>query len=155
MSDESVTEQRLESALRVLELMPDLSLRALPSAPRLAQMMREDIAPEKVESLRRMIDTADPMPEDWAIAWGPVGIIRVFQAIEEERDNQDAKWGAARSLHPSRWLTILTNGVDGVNETIPRDINKAPELGGLRAALVAVAAVAVAQIEQLDREVEA
>ena len=92
--------------------------------------------------------------------WAPSGTVNVFRDVAEERRSQDAKWGADRSLHPSLWLTILVEEVGEVAEVILDDMNGVAIASDddltvedrLREELVQVAAVAVAQIEQLDRE---
>ena len=66
----------------------------------------------------------------------------VLQAIQDERDRQDVKWGAQRDLTQKTWLTILMEEVGEVAESI---LEGDPEV--YRKELVQVAAVAVAALE--------
>lgn len=66
----------------------------------------------------------------------------LLQAIQDERDRQDAKWGSQRKLPQEVWLTILVEEVGEVAESIlERDETNYP------VELVQVAAVAVAALE--------
>ncbi len=69
-------------------------------------------------------------------------IEQILQAIRDERDRQDAKWGSQRMLPQATWLTILVEEVGEVAESILEEDheNYAKEL-------VQVAAVAVAALE--------
>lgn len=76
--------------------------------------------------------------------------------VSDERDRQDDKWGP-QTHHPIEWLSILSEEV-GEAAQAANQCNWHPEprwFHQLRAELVQVAAVAVAAIEQLDREAEA
>ena len=66
----------------------------------------------------------------------------ILQAIQDERDRQDAKWGANRYLTQRTWLTILMEEVGEVAHASLEhdDDNYAEEL-------IQVAAVAVAALE--------
>ncbi len=67
---------------------------------------------------------------------------RILQAIQDERDRQDAKWGSQRDLAQETWLTILVEEVGEVAESI---LEGDPE--GYAKELIQVAAVAVAALE--------
>ena len=74
---------------------------------------------------------------------------RILQAIQDERDRQDIKWGKAteRNLDKKTWLTILTEEVGEVAESIlERDDANYP------VELVQVAAVCVAALEDLEAQ---
>ena len=73
----------------------------------------------------------------------------VLQAIQDERDRQDAKWGSQRHLPPETWLTILVEEVGEVAESI---LEHDPNNYVLE--LVQVAAVAVAALESHREQVE-
>ncbi|KKM23123.1 hypothetical protein LCGC14_1618340 [marine sediment metagenome] len=66
----------------------------------------------------------------------------ILQAIQDERDRQDAKWGSQRHLSSKMWLTILMEEVGEVANSILEgdSVNYPTEL-------VQVAAVAVAALE--------
>ena len=67
---------------------------------------------------------------------------RILQAISDERDRQDAKFGPQRRLRQETWLTILVEEVGEVAESIlEEDDDNYPR------ELVQVAAVAVAALE--------
>ncbi len=66
----------------------------------------------------------------------------VLQAIQDERDRQDAKWGANRYLAQETWLTILMEEVGEAAKAALED-----DSGGYAEELVQVAAVAVAALE--------
>ena len=66
----------------------------------------------------------------------------ILQLIKEERDQQDGKWGAKRSLSQMTWLTILMEEVGEVAESI-LDLDDA----NYPVELVQVAAVAAAALE--------
>jgi NTP pyrophosphatase (non-canonical NTP hydrolase) len=70
---------------------------------------------------------------------------RVLDDVFKERQRQNKKWGE-QSHDPGTWLAILSEEIGEVS----RGILGEP---GLREELVQVAAVAVAWIENLDREI--
>jgi hypothetical protein len=69
---------------------------------------------------------------------------QVFNAIEEERGRQDAKWGSQRQQHNLKWNAILG---EEVGEAAKEVLEENDEL--LWKELVQVAAVAVAWLEAL------
>ena len=79
----------------------------------------------------------------------------IFEEIKEERARQDRKFGANRTQGPFLWNTILTEEVGEVAEASLDLV-----FGGfskqnyqhLREELVQVAAVAVAYIEDMERQ---
>lgn len=79
----------------------------------------------------------------------------VIQAVLNERERQDAKFGPQRRLNPGLWHLILSEEVGEVAEA-SLDIRH-PDAGltqfkHLRDELVQVAAVAIATIEDYDRQ---
>lgn len=66
----------------------------------------------------------------------------IFDAISNERERQDAKWGADRHLNSREWLPIL---VEEIGE-VAKAILEGKEIE-LRSELVHVAAVVVAWLE--------
>ena len=76
---------------------------------------------------------------------------QIFKDIQEERDNQDDKWGSIQSREDNEpWLQIL---VEEVGEVAEAQLKEAYDpLQSLRKELIQVAAVAVAWIEKLDLE---
>jgi NTP pyrophosphatase (non-canonical NTP hydrolase) len=78
-----------------------------------------------------------------------MSIQKIFKAVEQERDRQDAKWGD--QLHDiSNWHLILSEEMGEVsketNEVVFRDA--VPDY--LREELVQVIAVATRMIERID-----
>ena len=157
--DETNPIYTLEAGLQALEGLPNIHLGQMPSPPEFARMLREANTPAEIMAINDLVESA--------AATAPSATLSVFADILEERRYQDAKWGADRSLVPSLWLTILVEEVGEVAETILDELNGVFGEGGgqgphdmsaaeaMRAELVQVAAVAVAQIEQLDREASA
>lgn len=80
-----------------------------------------------------------------SLPWPSEAQEKVLQEVAAERERQDAKWGAQRTLPADTWIRILGEEYGevckAVNENNPHDY---------RAELVQVAAVAVAAIEALD-----
>jgi NTP pyrophosphatase (non-canonical NTP hydrolase) len=73
--------------------------------------------------------------------------MRLFLAeITDERQRQDAKWGAGRTLPNDVWYRILGEEVGEVAMAL----NDKEPVENLRAELVQVAATAVAWLECLD-----
>ena len=72
---------------------------------------------------------------------------KILQEIVTERNLQDDKWGENRNLYPERWLAILG---EEVGECCKASLEEDPY--GLRGELLQVAAVAIAAIENYDRE---
>ncbi len=75
----------------------------------------------------------------------------ILQAIQDERDRQDVKWGKAseRKLSKRYWLTILMEEVGEVAEAIlENDCENYP------VELIQVAAVCVAALEDLAAQEE-
>jgi NTP pyrophosphatase (non-canonical NTP hydrolase) len=66
------------------------------------------------------------------------------QAVLDERDRQDAKWGSQRRLSDQEWLTIL---VEEVGESAEAILDKKPN--DLKTEVTQVAAVALAWLEAL------
>lgn len=87
----------------------------------------------------------------------------VYEAIDVERDRQDAKWGPQRNLTPLLWSAVLGEEVGEAARAVldlgARRDQPSPELCQheeavmhLREELVQVAAVAVAWLERLSAE---
>jgi len=72
--------------------------------------------------------------------------ISIFELIAAERDRQDQKWGANRSLENPVWLTILAEEVGKSAEAALKNMPT------LEKELIQVAAVAVAWLEDLRTE---
>ena len=66
----------------------------------------------------------------------------ILQALQDERDRQDVKWGANRYLAQETWLTILMEEVGEAAKAALED-----DSGGYAEELIQVAAVAVAALE--------
>jgi hypothetical protein len=66
------------------------------------------------------------------------------QAVLDERDRQDVKWGSQRRLSDQEWLTIL---VEEVGEAAKDILDQKPD--GLKTEVMQVAAVALAWLEAL------
>ena len=66
---------------------------------------------------------------------------KIFKMIENERLNQDEKWGE-QAHHPYKWMSILMEEVGEVAKAILEDDNV-----GYADELIQVSAVAVAMIE--------
>lgn len=67
---------------------------------------------------------------------------KIFDAIVDERNRQDIKWGMQRNFSPEKWLVILMEEVGELCETAQEhDIER------WREELVQVAAVAFAMME--------
>ncbi len=66
----------------------------------------------------------------------------ILQALRDERDRQDMKWGANRYLAQETWLTILMEEVGEAAKAALED-----DLSGYAEELVQVAAVAIAALE--------
>ncbi|KKN21862.1 hypothetical protein LCGC14_0920910 [marine sediment metagenome] len=66
----------------------------------------------------------------------------ILQALQDERERQDVKWGANRYLAQETWLTIL---MEEVGETAKAALEDDPS--GYAEELVQVAAVAIAALE--------
>jgi hypothetical protein len=66
------------------------------------------------------------------------------QAVLDERDRQDSKWGSQRHLSDREWLTIL---VEEVGEAAKDILDEKPD--GLKTEVMQVAAVALAWLEAL------
>lgn len=75
---------------------------------------------------------------------------KILAATLDERENQDAKWGANRNLPHDTWLRIL---VEEVGE-VANALNEGDE-ENLRVELIQVMASAMAWLENYDRKVEA
>ena len=75
-------------------------------------------------------------------------LTRVLDDVARERIKQDRKWGVQDRV-AGHWLTILMEEVGEVCEEI---LNKQNSDSGIREELVQVAAVAIAWIENIDRE---
>lgn len=84
--------------------------------------------------------------------------LSVMQDVIEERTRQNLKWGV-QNHEPCRWISILTEEVgeaaQAANDMLEKPASSNAELWGqeqeYRAELVQVAAVAIAMIENLDR----
>lgn len=82
---------------------------------------------------------------------------RAIASVLAERIRQDQRWGADRVLPRDRWLALLAEEF-GESATEVNDFNDANDLAitrsieKLRSELIQVAAVAIAWVEQLDRE---
>ena len=82
-------------------------------------------------------DTPRSEPPEWVLAVVIANILR-------ERDRQDEKWGAGRTLSPEMWLTILMEEVgEAAKAALEGSANYPVEL-------TQVAAVAIAAIESYD-----
>ena len=78
---------------------------------------------------------------------------RVLIEVEEERNNQDRKWGEQNHEH-YRWCAILGEEVGEVSEAVLKADPEEGEGGAfirIREELIQVAAVAVAWVESYDR----
>lgn len=83
----------------------------------------------------------------------------IHDAIDTERDRQDAKWGADRTLPFGDWSMILGEEVGEVNEamldaTYGKPDKRIAHLEHLEVELIQVAAVAVAIVEQIRRQLD-
>lgn len=82
---------------------------------------------------------------------------RIFADIARERYRQIEKWGVQEHL-PSTWLAILTEEVGEVAKEVQHiggtSVPLARAATDYRAELVQVAAVAVAALEALDKQIE-
>lgn len=74
----------------------------------------------------------------------------IINDIVKERNRQDVLWGADRDLSHSRWLAILVEEVGEVAKAMQEG-----DWRDIRTELTQVAAVAVAWIENIDRNNEA
>jgi hypothetical protein len=75
-----------------------------------------------------------------------------YEAIEEERGYQNRKWGVNRTHTWPEWMLILADEF-GEAARAAKDVYWVDGSGSdLRSELIQVAAVAVAMIEQLDRD---
>ena len=75
----------------------------------------------------------------------------ILEEIKAERKRQDEKFGADRNQQPLEWNAILGEDVGEVNtECIEYNFYQKPT-DDMRKELIQVAAVAVAWIENLDR----
>ena len=79
----------------------------------------------------------------------------IFKEIEKERFKQDQKWGEQNHC-PVEWCAILSEEVGEVNKAALEDYfsHGKIDLENYREELIQVAAVAVAMIQCLDRNVE-
>ena len=82
--------------------------------------------------------------------------IKVYSEIALERIRQESKWGE-QNHHPMIWLSILGEeygeACEAANEAyFPGKLNG--EWGNYREELIQVAAVAIAMVESLDRELK-
>lgn len=73
----------------------------------------------------------------------------ILDEIRAERARQDKRWGI-QNHHPFKWLTIMGEETGEVAKDALEGYR-----AGYRKELIQVAAVAVAAIESLDREVTA
>jgi NTP pyrophosphatase (non-canonical NTP hydrolase) len=79
---------------------------------------------------------------------------QVLSEITHEREHQDAKWGV-QNHSPIHWCAILGEEVGEVNKAaLEAHFAESNDLSEYRKELIQVAAVAVAMIECLDRNVE-
>lgn len=76
----------------------------------------------------------------------------ILEEIRRERKRQDRKWGADRNLENTLWLTILVEEVGEVADTILEHYPPKTMSAALKAELIQIAAVAVAWIENIDRD---
>jgi NTP pyrophosphatase (non-canonical NTP hydrolase) len=74
----------------------------------------------------------------------------IFDEISNERERQDAKWGADRKLDDYLWLAILTEEVGETAKAALESDTVLATRSDLRKELVQVAAVAVAWLEGLE-----
>jgi hypothetical protein len=75
-----------------------------------------------------------------------------YEAIEDERDYQNRKWGVHRTHTWAEWMLILSDEF-GEAARAAKNVYWVDGSGSeLRSELIQVAAVAVAMIEQLDRD---
>lgn len=75
----------------------------------------------------------------------------IWAEILAERNFQDNKWGI-RTMDPTLWLPILGEEVGEVNKAVVEIIFDKADKQNLRDELIQVAAVALAMIEDLDRQ---
>ena len=76
---------------------------------------------------------------------------KIFSDIVLERQRQDEKFGSNRNQHPLEWNAILGEEVGEVNTECLEYTFYEKSTDDLRTELIQVAAVAVAWIENLDR----
>jgi NTP pyrophosphatase (non-canonical NTP hydrolase) len=81
---------------------------------------------------------------------------KILEEVQQERVKQDAKWGEQNHL-PIEWCAILGEEVGEVNKEALENhfrYNDKRNYANYRDELIQVAAVAVAMIECLDRNVQ-
>lgn len=79
----------------------------------------------------------------------------ILKQIKEERQRQDNKWGTERDQHPAVWMTILSEEAGEVAQEICFSNFEIDNLSSnYRTELIQVAAVAVAAIENYDKNKE-
>lgn len=74
--------------------------------------------------------------------------------VFDERKKQDEKWGKDRDLDPFFWLAILVEEVGEIAKAILEPNFSDPKNEKIRKEAVQVAAVALAFIENIDRNQE-
>lgn len=77
----------------------------------------------------------------------------IFNEVFEERKKQDVKWGE-QNHHPGVWQNILMEEVGEVSKEVNENKFNAKEFSDYRKEMIQVAAVAIAAIESLDRNLE-
>lgn len=77
---------------------------------------------------------------------------KILEEVEQERFEQDAKWGV-QNHQPFVWLAILGEEVGEVNKAVIEFNFGSQSLAEYRKELIQVAAVAVAMVECLDRNI--
>lgn len=92
---------------------------------------------------------------DWVFLF-PVGQYKAVKDIIGERDRQDNKWGRLQAgcfdaRHLFEWLAILTEEVGELSEEMLDSTRNGVYTSNLRTEAVQVAAVALAIVEQIDR----
>ena len=88
---------------------------------------------------------------DEAMTAFPNAARRAVFSVLIERQRQDAKWGADRTLDFGTWVTILGEEYGEVCRAILESRDGVDSVAHVREELVQVAAVAVAAIEGVDR----
>jgi NTP pyrophosphatase (non-canonical NTP hydrolase) len=77
--------------------------------------------------------------------------VEAMDAVSDERDRQEARWGIQRH-DMTVWLAVLSEEVGEAAQAILeyRELMSDQRLAAIRAEAVQVAAVAVAMVEHLD-----
>lgn len=74
----------------------------------------------------------------------------ILKKVSEERDRQDAKFGANRNQHPAVWSVILSEEVgEFAQEICEADFDSRKLSSNYEKELIQIAAVAVAAIENI------